>query len=452
MERASVHGNWSSRAAFILAAVGSAVGLGNVWKFPYEAGQGGGGAFVLVYLLFVFGIGVPVLIAELAVGRRGRASPPKAMENVARDEGHGKAWAGIGWMGVAGAFLILSFYCVIGGWTLAYVLKAALGRLGGISAGGSQALFADFLAEPVSLIYWQAMFLFFTVYIVARGIQGGLEKAVTWLMPALLLLLLVLVGYALATGDAMAAVRFLFKPNFAALTPHTVLQALGQAFFSLSLAMGAIMTYGAYVPENVSLPRSALVIASADTTVSLLAGLAIFPLVFHYGLDLAAGPGLIFETLPIAFGQMPGGQFVGTLFFVLLAIAALTSSISLLEPMVSWLEEHRGFDRARAAMGAGAAAFTLGLGTVFSFNHWREITFLAGSFFNNIDYLTNKVMMPLGGFLLVIFTGWVVSRKAMRQELHTISDRQFALWRAMARYVCPLALGLIFLFAVRGVI
>lgn len=451
MERASVHGSWSSRAAFILAAVGSAVGLGNVWKFPYEAGQGGGGAFVLVYLLFVFGIGVPVMIAELAAGRRGRASPPKAMENVAADEGRSRAWAGVGWMGVAGAFLILSFYGVIGGWTLSYILKAGLGRLDGIGAAQSQTMFAAFLAEPVSLIYWQAMFMFFTVYIVARGIQGGLEKAVTWLMPALFLILLVLVGYALATGDAMAAIHFLFKPNFAALTSHTILQALGQAFFSLSLAMGAIMTYGAYVPENVSLPRSALVIASADTAVALLAGLAIFPIVFHYGLDLAAGPGLIFETLPIAFGQMPGGRFVGTAFFLLLAIAALTSSISLLEPMVSWLEEHRGFDRSHSAMWSGLAAFVLGLGTVFSFNHWAGITFLAGTLFDNVDYLTNKIMMPLGGFLLVVFTGWVVSRDAMRRELHSIGDGQFALWRAMARYVCPVALALIFL-SVIGVI
>lgn len=445
MERASVHGSWSSRAAFILAAIGSAVGLGNIWKFPYEAGQGGGGAFVLVYILFVFAIGVPVMIAELAVGRRGRASPPKAAANVAADEGRSRAWSGVGWLGMIGAFLILSFYSVIGGWTLAYVMKAALGALAGLSASASVAVFADLLAEPVSMIYWQAIFVFLTVYIVARGIQGGLERAVTWLMPALFLLLLLLVGYALMTGDAVAALTFLFKPNFAALTPEVLLQALGQAFFSLSLAMGAIMTYGAYVPENVSLPRSALVIASADTAVALLAGLAIFPIVFHYGLDLAAGPGLIFETLPIAFGQMPGGRFVGTAFFVLLSIAALTSSISLLEPMVSWLEEHRGMPRAGSAVGAGAVAFILGLGTVLSFNHWAEIHVFGRSFFQNLDFLTNNIMMPVGGFLLVIFTGWIISRQAMRQELHSISDRQFTLWRTMARFLCPLALLLVFL-------
>ncbi|GAB4141352.1 MAG: sodium-dependent transporter [Sphingomonadales bacterium] len=451
MERASVHGSWSSRAAFILAAIGSAVGLGNIWKFPYEAGQGGGGAFVLVYVLFVFAIGVPVMIAELAVGRRGRASPPQAAANVAADEGRSRAWAGVGWLGMIGAFLILSFYSVIGGWTLAYVMKAALGALAGLGASASTALFADLLAEPVSMIYWQAIFVFLTVYIVARGIQGGLERAVTWLMPALFLLLLLLVAYALTTGDAAAALAFLFKPNFAALTPEVLLQALGQAFFSLSLAMGAIMTYGAYVPENVSLPRSALVIASADTAVALLAGLAIFPIVFHYGLDLAAGPGLIFETLPIAFGQMPGGRFVGTAFFVLLSIAALTSSISLLEPMVSWLEEHRGMPRAGSAVGAGAVAFVLGLGTVLSFNHWADIQVFGRSFFQNLDFLTNNIMMPVGGFLLVIFTGWIVSRQAMRQELHSISDRQFTLWRTMARFLCPLALLLVFL-SVIGVI
>ncbi|RME64703.1 MAG: sodium-dependent transporter [Alphaproteobacteria bacterium] len=448
MERTSVHGNWSSRLAFILAAVGSAVGLGNIWKFPYEAGQGGGGAFVIVYLLFVFAIGVPVMIAELAVGRRGRASPPKAMANVAADEGRARGWSIVGWLGVVGAFLILSFYSVIGGWTLAYVMKALVGRLSGIDAAQSTAMFADLLAEPVSLLYWHAVFAFITVLIVARGIQAGLEKAVTWLMPALFALLLILVFYALSTGSGSRALAFLFMPDFSKLTADTVLQALGQAFFSLSLAMGAMMTYGAYVPENVSLPRSALVIASADTAVSLLAGLAIFPLVFRYGLDIGSGPGLIFETLPIAFGQMPGGLVVGTLFFLLLAIAALTSSISLLEPMVSWLEEHRGLRRSRSAIGAGIGVFLVGIGTVLSFNRWADIRLFGRNFFENIDFLTNNIMMPLGGFLLVIFTGWVVSRTAMRRELHSISDGQFALWRAMARYVCPVALALIFLSVV----
>ncbi|MFZ5610344.1 MAG: sodium-dependent transporter [Pseudomonadota bacterium] len=445
MQRASVHGSWSSRLTFVLAAVGSAVGLGNIWKFPYEAGQGGGGAFVIVYLLFVFAIGVPVMTAELALGRRGRASPPKAIENVAVDEGRGRGWSVIGWLGVAGAFLVLSFYSVIGGWTLRYIATSIGGALEGISAGGSSALFGGFLADPLGVIFWHALFMAITVGIVGRGIQGGLEKAVTWLMPALFLLLFALVIYALSAGAGARAIDFLFRPDFSKLTPDIVLQALGQAFFSLSLALGAMLAYGAYVPENVSIPRSALIIASADTAVALLAGLAVFPLVFAYGLEVGSGPGLIFVTLPIAFGQMPGGQIVGAAFFFLLAIAAITSSISLLEPVVSWLEEHRGFPRARSAPAAGLAVFVVGLGSALSFNAWDDVTFLGGTIFDNIDFLTNNIIMPTGGFLLVVFAGWVVSRAAMRSELHSITDIQFALWRAMARYVCPVALILIFL-------
>lgn len=445
MQRTSQHGNWSSRAAFILAAVGSAVGLGNIWKFPYEAGQGGGAAFVAIYLLCVFAVGVPVMIAELSLGRRGRGSPPKSLELVATDEGQSKAWSGVGWIGTIGAFLVLSFYSVIGGWTLYYVLTSAMGGLENITADASGALFNGFLADSWGLIGWHIAFMAITIFIVARGIQGGLEKAVTFLMPALFVLLVGLAIYSVTTGDGAAAIKFLFAPDFSKVNADVVLQALGQAFFSLSLALGTMLAYGAYLPEDVSIPRSSLIIAGADTGVALLAGLVIFPIVFAYGLEAGAGPGLIFVTLPIAFGQMVGGQIVGTLFFVLLAIAAVTSSISLLEPVVSWLEEHRGFKRPIAAITAGGAIFTVGLGTVFSFNHWAEVKFFGRTVFDNLDFLTNNIMMPLGGLLMVVFVGWFVSRKSMRSELHTITDGQFNIWYAMARYICPIALIIIFL-------
>lgn len=440
-----VHENWSSRAAFILAAVGSAVGLGNIWKFPYEAGEGGGGAFVLIYLLFVFGIGVPVMIAELMLGRRGHLSPPNAMARVAEQEGRPRHWSFVGWIGVIGAFLVLSFYSVIAGWTLHYMVQAFTGGLVGATADSSASDFGSLLANPPLLIFWHGLFALITIFVVARGIHGGLEKAVTWLMPMLFFLLLVLVVYSLVVGDAGRALTFLFAPDFSKLTPNVVIQALGQAFFSLSLALGAIMTYGAYLPREVSIPRSAFIIAGADTSVALLAGLAIFPIVFAYGLEPGAGPGLIFVTLPIAFAQMPGGLIVGGLFFLLLTVAALTSAISLLEPLVSWLEEHRGVGRVKSAVGGGIAVFVVGLGTVFSFNHWADFKLFGRTLFDNLDFLTNNIMMPVGGLFIALFAGWLMARANARDELHTIDDRQFSVWYAMVRYVCPIALVLIFL-------
>lgn len=438
------HEHWSSRAAFIFAAVGSAVGLGNIWKFPYETAQSGGGAFVLIYILFVFAIGVPVMIAELALGRRGQASPPSTMRKIANQEGKQSLWSSVGWLGVLGAFLVLSFYSVVAGWTLSYLLKSVSGALIDISSDRSNSVFTELTQSPGTMIFWHAVFMSFTVLVVARGIQNGLEKAVKWLMPMLFFLLLLMVGYSLSTGAAGEAFRFLFTPDFSKLTPDVVLRALGQAFFSLSLALGTIMAYGSYLSRDVSIPRSALVIASADTAIALLAGLAIFPIVFAYGLTPTQEEGLVFITLPIAFGQMTGGLIVGSLFFFLLSIAALTSSISLLEPVVEWIHEDLKIKRGLAAALAGGACFLVGLGTVFSFNRWAEIKFLAGTVLNNLIYLTNNLTMPLGGLLMIVFVGWFVSRASMRNELHTISDRQFDIWRAMARYVCPLALLAIF--------
>ncbi|RME98172.1 MAG: sodium-dependent transporter, partial [Alphaproteobacteria bacterium] len=282
------------------------------------------------------------------------------------------------------------------------------------------------------------------VFIVARGIKGGLEKAVTLLMPLLFVLLIGLVGYSLTTGEAGRALTFLFAPDFSKLSADVVLQALGQAFFTLSLALGTMLAYGAYLPEDVSIPRSAVIIASADTAVALLAGLMIFPLVFAYGLDVGSGPGLIFQTLPIAFGQMPGGQIVGTIFFVLLAVAAITSSISLLEPVVSRLEES-GMGRVTSTLAAGGAIFVIGIASILGFNRWEHIKPFGMDILSNIDFLTNNIMMPLGGLGLVLFAGWAVSRASMRAELHTASDATFNRWRLMARYVCPIALVLVFL-------
>ena len=440
----SQHAHWSSRWTFLLAAVGSAVGLGNIWKFPYEAGEGGGGAFVLIYLAFVFIVGLPVLIAELSLGRRGQLSPIGSMNKIAEEEGRSKAWGLVGWSGVAGGFIVISFYSVVGGWVLAYLLKA-LGGFEGYDAAMSTQTFGEFVTDPINPIVAHFVFLLITVGIVARGVQGGLEKAVTFLMPALFILLVVLMIYNGFTGDFMGAVNFLFNPDFEKLNVNTVLQALGLAFFSLSLALGSIMTYGSYLTKDMNIPRSAVTIAAADSGVALMAGLAIFPIVFAYGLNPGQSVGLVFTTLPIAFGQMPGGVIVGTLFFFLLTVAAVTSAISLLEPAVSYVEERTGIDRKKVSVYIAAAAFALGTLSAWgqSGNILGDVTILGLDFMSLKDYLTNNIMMPLGGMFIALFVGWFVSRQNMMEEL-AMEEGTFKIWYFLVRFVCPVAIGAVF--------
>ena len=438
------HAQWSSRWAFIMAAVGSAVGLGNIWKFPYEAGEGGGGAFVILYLLFALIIGVPCLIAELSLGRRGQLSAVATMKKIASEEGKSPLWGLLGWSGITGAFIIISFYSLVGGWVLAYIGKAAMG-FSGYDAAQSTETFLSFIADPIKPIVAHFAFMAITVGIVARGVQGGLEKAVTVLMPALFVILFVLVIYSGVTGDFAAAVSFLFSPNFSALSGDNILNALGLSFFSLSLAMGSIMTYGSYLPKDVNIPRSAITIAGADSAVALMAGLAIFPIVFAYGLNPAGGGGLVFMTLPIAFGQMPFGVIIGTLFFALLAVAAITSSISLLEPPVSYIEERTGWSRTKVTTIVGGAAFVLG---VFSSlgqdgNLLADVKFFGLSIMGVKDYLTNNILMPLGAMFMMIFVGWFVSRKAMMDEL-AVEDKSFRIWYFLVRFICPVAIFAVF--------
>jgi len=444
MAGATAHQHWSSRWTFLLAAIGSAVGLGNIWKFPYEAGEGGGGAFVLVYLAFVFAIGVPVLIAELSLGRRGQLSPIGSMEKIAKEEGRSKGWSLIGWSGVVGGFIVISFYSVVGGWVLAYILKAMAG-FGGFDAAMSTETFGNFITDPVWPIVAHFAFLAITVGIVARGVQGGLEKAVTFLMPALFVMLLALVIYSSITGDFYGAVNFLFNPDFGKLDLHTVLQALGLSFFSLSLALGSIMTYGSYLTKDINIPRAAVMIASADSAVALMAGLAIFPIVFAYGLNPGQSVGLVFTTLPIAFGQMPFGTVVGSFFFFLLAVAAVTSAISLLEPAVSYVEERTGISRAKVTVYIAGAAFLMGTLSAWgqSGNILGDVKIFGLDIMGVKDFITNNIMMPLGGMFIALFVGWFVSRKTMMEEL-AMEDSTFKIWLFLVRYVCPVAIGAVF--------
>ena len=314
--RTSIHGQWSSRWVFILAATGSAVGLGNIWRFPYLTGENGGGAFVLVYLFCVVMMGIPIMMAEILLGRRGRKNPINTMHTLAIEEGLSPNWRLLGWLGVIAGFIILSYYSVIAGWTIAFIFKTGMGDFVGSNADQTTAIFSELISNPKILLFWHTFFMFLTIYIVSRGVKSGLEQAVKFLMPALFILLLVMVGYAMSTERFLDGLKYLFVPDFGVLANKNLfsdvfLPALGQAFFSLSIGMGAIMIYGSYLSKDSSITFNSFVIALADTGVAILAGIAIFPIVFTYGLEPSGGPGLIFVSLPIAFGQMPLGTFFG---------------------------------------------------------------------------------------------------------------------------------------------
>lgn len=447
-KRTSVHGFWSTRLAFILAAAGSAVGLGNIWRFPYIVGDNGGGAFVIVYLICVLAIGLPIMMSEIMLGRRGRRSPINTMRLLSEEESGSRYWQLVGWMGVFAGFLILSFYSVIAGASMHYTAISIQAGFSGVDSQGATAIWERFTGSWQWMLFWHTAFLGLTVFVVGRGVQRGLERLVRLLMPMLLILLLAMVGYGIAQANFAEAASYLFRPDFSALSANGVLIAVGQAFFTLSLGMGAIMAYGAYLPENVSIGRTAGSVVIADTFVALLAGLAIFPIVFAFeGVSPGAGPGLVFQSLPIAFGQMPGGIIFGTLFFLLLVFAAWTSSISLMEPAVAWVVENMGLGRAMAAASVGGIIWFLGIGTVLSFNLWSEITFLAGTVFDNVESLADNILLPLGGLLIAVFAGWVMSRASTSEELGMGVGLRYKLWLFFIRFVAPLAVIIAFLHA-----
>ncbi len=426
--------------------MGAAVGLGNIWKFPYVVGVSGGGAFVIVYLVCVVFVAVPILIAELWIGRRGHHSPPIAMGDVAVAAGRSRVWSVVGWMGLLVGYLIATYYSVIAGWTLAYIVKAGAGFGGADPAAVSQQ-FDALLADPAAMTLWHTVFIIVALFIVGRGLHGGIETAVKFLMPALFTMLLVMIGYAAIEGDFAAAADFLFSIDFSKIDGPAVLTAIGQAFFSIGVAMGLMMAYGAYVPKQVSLTKSALIIAGADTLVALLAGLMIFPLVFANGLDPASGPGLIFRTLPTAFAGMSGGAVFGALFFLLLAFAAVTSIIAIIEPIVAYAEDKWGMRRRNGCMLFGFLAWAIGLATVFSFNIWSHLrplgaieTFANINIYGLIDYFTANLLMPLGGILIALFVGWRINPVVLADELSFGSAILFRAWLWMIRVVAPLAI------------
>ena len=450
----SIHGQWTTRTVFILAATGSAVGLGNIWKFPYITGENGGGTFVIVYLLCIGLIGLPIMIAEIMLGRRGKQSPINTMMMLARDEHRSPAWAWLGWMGVVAGFLILSYYSVIAGWAMSYIFRTAGGMFLGVTSDGVNSIFTELVSDPERLLAWHTLFMVLTMMVVARGVKNGIEKAVTVLMPVLLGLLVLIVIYAMTTGYFMDGVRFLF--TIGTIDGKGILIAMGHAFFTLSLGMGAIMVYGSYLSNQHSIVQASIIIALADTVVALLAGLAIFPIVFANGLEPGAGPGLIFQTLPIAFGHMQGGTLVGVVFFTLLVFAAWTSAISLIEPAVAYLVENKGYNRIYASVWIGFLTWFVGLGTVLSFNLWKDKTLTIPylvenlTFFDTLDYLTANIMLPLGGLFIAIFAAWVMHEKSTRDELSTYPVIYNA-WRVLVRYITPIAVIVVFLNAIGAI-
>ena len=446
-KRTSLHGLWSSRLAFILAVSGSAVGLGNIWKFPYVAGANGGGAFVLFYLLCVVAIGLPIMIAEILIGRRGRRNPVATMRLVGEEEGSRPTWALVGIMGVIAGIIILSFYSVVAGWSLNYVIHAVGGRFQGASREDVGALFGSLLGDWKLLAVWHTIFMAMTIFVVARGVERGLEKAVRFLMPALAILMIALFIYAIIEGDFRSGVAFLLEADFSKLTGDAMLAAMGQAFFSLSVGMGAIMAFGAYLPEGTSITNTSFAVVAADTVMALLAGLAIFPIVFANGLAPDSGPGLIFQTLPLAFGNMGGGLVFGTLFFVLLTFAAWTSSIGLIEPAVAWSVETHGWSRKAAATTIGVLIWALGFATILSFNELSDFKILGRTMFENLDHLASNVMLPLGGLFITVFAGWVMCKNSTAEELDIGTGPLYRTWRFLARWVAPVAVLAIFLHA-----
>jgi len=437
---------WSSGVTFILAAVGAAVGLGNIWKFPYVAGVNGGGAFVLVYIACVIFVAIPVLIAELLIGRCGSSSPPVAMRKTAENSSRSTRWSIVGFMGMLAGYLIATYYSVIAGWTLAYIGKAATG-FGGASTTDVAQQFDALQASPGTMVIWHTVFIVLALLIVGRGLRGGIERVVKTLMPTLFVMLLLMIGYAAVAGDFRAGAEFLFNADFSKITGAAVLAAIGQAFFSISVAMGLMMAYGAYVPKDVSLARSAVIIAGADTVIALLAGLMIFPIVFANGLDPADGPGLIFKTLPTAFVHMPGGILFGTLFFVLLAFAAVTSIIAIIEPIVAYAEDRWHMQRKMGCIVFGFLAWLIGVGSVLSFNLWGDVApldnfdvFAGKTVFDLIDYFTANILMPLGAILISLFVGWRMKPEVLVSELDFGYPWLFKTWTWMVRVVAPLAI------------
>ena len=447
-ERTSLQGLWSSRITFILAVTGSAIGLGNIWKFPYVAGDNGGGAFVLIYLICIFIIGFPIMVSEILIGRRGRRNPITSMKLLGEEETGNGSWKIVGFVGLLAGFLILSYYSVIAGWTMHYFVLSISGAFNEMNSEQVNFIFNELTGSITTQAIFHTLFMISTVIIIAKGIKNGLEKAVKLMMPALLIILLILLIYSVTQGDFARGVEFLLKPDFSKITGDSILAARGQAFFTLSLGMGCIVMYGAYLPNNESIVRTTVTIILCDTLIALLAGLVIFPIVFDNNLTPTEGPGLIFLTLPLAFADINGGLAFGTLFFILLTFAAITSAISLLEPSVAWMIEQLNLSRTLSAITIGFLIWSLGFLTILSFNDLADFTFWKGTIFDNFDYLSSNILLPISGMLFTIFASWFMTKSSSQSELNDISPIAYNIWRILAGVVAPIGVLIVFFNAI----
>lgn len=425
---------WSSRFGFVMAAVGSSVGLGNIWRFTYTTGENGGGAFVLTYLACIVLVAFPLLCAEYAIGRRSGHSAVESVQALARASGKSELWGVVGWVGSLAAFFILTFYCVVSSWLMAYVPLAFAGVFAGGRGGeagviGSEMRFDSVTADIPTMLLCLAIFIAAAAFVVGWGVKRGIERAATILMPAFVLVMLVLLGFVIANGAFGEAVGFLTRVRPEDFSFGMVLDALAQSFFATGVGAAVMITYGAYMKPDADVPRSAAIVAGADTVVAGIAALTVFSLVFAVGSAPDAGFSLFFVNLPIGLGAMPGGAAIGGMFFLLALFAALASSISLMEVAVSWLDERTGVTRWGAALGVGFAVFVVGAGYVFSRAY---ITF--------VDFVASSLMMPLGGFLIALFCGWVIDKKLMQAEM---GARFYRAWMPLVRWAIPLFVGVV---------
>lgn len=437
---------FATRLGVIATTVGSAVGLGNIWRFPFEAGVHGGGAFLLIDLFFIFIIGVPVVCAEFIIGRHTGLNIRGAFRKLAP----GKSWGIVGYLGLLASMLILSFYSVVAGWTLEYIIQSMSGFGGITSVAGLHGQFDSFATSDIRPVIWTLAFLTINYFILARGVQKGIEKMSNIMMPMLFVILIVFCINSLRMDAATEGLSFLFKPDFSQVTPSVMLGAMGQAFFSLSLGLGCLITYSSYFKKETLLLRTAGIMASLDTLVAILAGIIIFPAVFSFGLEPAAGPKLVFEILPSIFMQMPGAMLWSALFFILLFLASLSSTISMSEITIAYMTDEFGFSRRKATAINISVAMLFGTLCALSFGSLSEWTICGMTIFNLFDYVSSNILLPVGGMIISIFVGWVLDRSVVCEELIT-PDSSVRPWMVTAvitclRYIAPLCIGLVFIY------
>ena len=441
--------NFGSKLGVILASAGSAVGLGNIWRFPYETGENGGAAFIIIYLGCVLLMGIPIMVAEFLIGRRSRSNTAGAYQRLAP----GTPWKWVGRMGVLAGFLILSYYTVVAGWTLEFIYEAATNSFAGKSAEGFIASFDSFVANPWRPLIWLIFFMLMTHYIIVKGVEKGIEKSAKIMMPALFILLIILAICSISLPGSSAGINFLFKPDFSQVNSKTFLSAMGQAFFSLSLGMGCLCTYASYFKNDTPLPKVALNVATIDTLVAILAGVIIFPAAFSVGIKPDAGPSLLFITLPNVFQQAFGSIpllaiTLSIMFYVLLAVAALTSTISLHEVVTAYLHEEFKMTRKKAACIVTTSCIVLGVFCSLSLGIGKEYTLFGMTLFDLFDYVTAKLMMPIGGFLIAIFTGWILDKKIEWEEITNQGKLKPIVFKTLVfllKYFSPIAILLIFI-------